>query len=102
MRPALENGSSVWDPHYDGLYDELEKVQKHAAMFVTRNYTFEKGSMSGILADLKWETLQKRRKDYRLILRYKGLKGNARIPTDDINPNIAAAEINTLCKYKHL
>ena len=30
------------------------------------------------------ETLQKRRKDNRLILLYKGLKGKARIPTDDL------------------
>ena len=35
---------------------------------------------------LKWESLQKRRKDNRLILLYKGLKGKARIPTDDLIP----------------
>ena len=35
VRPILEYGSSVWDPHYDGLNGELEKVQKHAARFVT-------------------------------------------------------------------
>ena len=27
---------------------KLEKVQKRAAMIVTRNYTYEKGSMTGI------------------------------------------------------
>ena len=32
------------------------------------------------------ESLQKRRKDNRLILLYKGLKGKARIPTDDLIP----------------
>ena len=31
-------------------------------------------------------SLQKRRKDNRLILLYKGLKGKARIPTDDLIP----------------
>ena len=30
----------------------------------------------------KWGILKKRRKDNRLILLYKGLKGKARIPTD--------------------
>ena len=39
VRPILEYGSSVWDPHYEGLIDDLEKVQKRAARFVTRNYT---------------------------------------------------------------
>ena len=28
VRPILEYGSSVWDPHYEGLIDDLEKVQK--------------------------------------------------------------------------
>ena len=51
------------DPHCNGLNDELENVQKRAARFVTRNYSYETGSMTGILEELKWETLQKRRKD---------------------------------------
>ena len=42
--------------------------------------------MTGILEELKWETLQERREDNRLILLYKGLKGKARIPTDDLIP----------------
>ena len=31
VSPILRYGSSVWDPRYDGLNDELEKVQKRAA-----------------------------------------------------------------------
>ena len=42
--------------------------------------------MTGILEQLKWESLKKRRKDNRLILLYKGLKGKARIPTSDLVP----------------
>ena len=40
----------------------------------------------GILVQLKWESLKKRRKDNRLILLYKGLKGKAIVPTDDLIP----------------
>ena len=83
VRPILEYGSSVWNPHCNGLNGELENVQKYAARFVTRNYSHETGSMTGILEELKWETLQKR-KDNRLILLYKGLKGKARVRTDDL------------------
>ena len=86
MRPVLEYGSSVWDPHTHGLQEELEKVQNRAARFVTGNYVFETGSMTGILGQLKWESLKKRRKDSRLILLYKGLKSKARIHTDDLIP----------------
>ena len=63
VRPIFEYGSTVWDPHCNGLNDELENVQKRAARFVTRIYSYETGSMTGILEELKWETLQKRRKD---------------------------------------
>ena len=56
-RPVLEYGSSVWDPHTHGLQEELEKVQNRAARFVTGNYVFETGSMTGILGQLKWESL---------------------------------------------
>ena len=42
--------------------------------------------MTVILGQLKWESLKKRREDNRLILLYKGLKGKARIPIDDLVP----------------
>ena len=84
MRPVLEYSGSVWDPSGVGLQNELEKDQNRAARFVTGNYIFETGSMAGILEHLKWESLKKRRRDSRLILLYKGLKGKASIPTDDL------------------
>ena len=88
VRPILEYGSWVWDPYTQGLLDELEKVQSRAARFVTRNYTREEGSMTGIHEQLKWESLKKRGKNNRLILLYKGLKGKAKIPTGDLIPKI--------------
>ena len=89
VHPILEYRSSVWDPYTDNLQEELGKVQNRAARFVTRNYVYESESITGILGQLKWESLKhvkKRRKDNRLILLYKGLKGKARIPTDDLIP----------------
>ena len=61
-----------------------KKVQNRAARFVTGNYNFETGSMTGILEHLKWKSLKRRKIDSRLILLYKGLKGKASIPTDDL------------------
>ena len=95
MRPVLEYGSLVWDPHTLGLQEELEKVQNCAARFVTGNYVFETGSITGILGQLKCESLKKRRKDSRFILLCKGLKGKARIPTDDLIPK------NMRCRNQH-
>ena len=42
--------------------------------------------MTGILGQIKWKSHKKRRKDNRLILLYKGLKGKASVPTDDLIP----------------
>ena len=67
VRPVLDYGSSVWAPPPPPpgvvFQEELENVQKRAARFVTGNYNFETGSMTGILGQLKWESLKKRRKD---------------------------------------
>ena len=86
VRPVLKYSGSVWDPSGVGLQNELEKVQNRAARFVTGNYNFETGSVTGILEHLKWESLKQRRRDSRLILLYKVLKGKSNIPTDDLLP----------------
>ena len=66
VHPVLDYGSLVWDPP-GVLQEEVESVQKRAARFVTGNYNHETGSMTGILGQLKWESLKKRRKDNRHI-----------------------------------
>ena len=53
---------------------------------MTGNYNFETGSMTSILEQLGWESLHKRRKSRKLILLFKGLKGRASIPCDDLQP----------------
>ena len=63
VRPVLEYayGSSGWDPHTDKLQEEFENLPKRTARFVTRNYVYETGSVSCILEQLKWESLNKGR-----------------------------------------
>ena len=53
---------------------------------MTGSYTYETGSMTGFVEQLKWESLKKRREDSRLIMLYKGLNGATGIPTDDLVP----------------
>ena len=47
--------TKVCDRHSILLHNELERVQKRAAEFVTGSYTYEIGSMTGILEKLKWD-----------------------------------------------
>ena len=63
----------------------LRRFRKRAAKFVTGYYTYETGSMTGILEQLKWESLKKRRKDSRLTML---IKVAASIPTNDLVPSI--------------
>ena len=86
VRQVLEYGSLVWYPQSLLLQDEIEKVHKRAARFVIGNYTYENGSMTGILEQLKWESLKKKRRDSRLIMLYKRLEAAASIPTSDLVP----------------
>ena len=66
----------------------LKRFKREQLDFVTGVYDYETVSMTGILKELKWESLKKRRKDNRLIMLYKGLKGTASIPTNDLVPPI--------------
>ena len=61
---------------------------KRSARFMTRNYSRETGSMTGIFEELKWEILQLR-KGGRIIGPYyckKGLRGKVKIHADDLIP----------------
>ena len=49
------------DPHCNGLNGKLENVQKRAARLMTRKYSRETGSMTGIFEELIWEILQLRK-----------------------------------------
>ena len=54
--------------------------------FVTGVCSFGTGSMTSILEQLGWESLQKGRKGSKLISLFKDLKGRASIPCDDLQP----------------
>ena len=51
VRPVLEYGSSVWDPHTHGLQEELEKGLKSCCKVCDWKLCF--------LGQLKWESLKK-------------------------------------------
>ena len=101
VRPVLDYGSSTWDPPGVVLQEELESVQKRAARFVTGNYSYETGSITGILGQLKWESLKKRRKDNRLILLYiKVLKVKPVYQQMTLSPKLGIVGISTLWHFR--
>ena len=65
IRPQLEYASDVWDPHCVGDIMELEKVQWRATRWVLNDYG-KFSSITHMLHQLSWPTLQTRRKLSRL------------------------------------
>ena len=82
VRPKLEYATSAWDPHKIGQIKKLEGVQRKAARFCTGDYQRE-SSVTQMLADLKWEQLETRRRRNRLVMLYKIQKGKVGINADE-------------------
>ena len=84
VRPTLEYGCSVWDPHLKNQIESLEKVQKRAARFVTGNYTLEEGNTKKNMNSLEWPPLSERRARTRLTTFYKARSRSIEIPLVDL------------------
>lgn len=65
IRPILEYACTIWDPWTVTDITKLERVQTLAARFVVQNYT-RYFSASQTKENLGWNTLQNRRKTFRL------------------------------------
>ena len=70
VRPQLEYASTVWSPHTDLDINKLESLQRRDARWVTGEYQYT-SSVSTMLQDLIWRSLDQRRIDSRLALLYK-------------------------------
>ena len=102
IRPALEYSCSVWHPHKNSNKDKIEKIQRRAARFVSHNFR-RKASVSEMIHDLGWQSLDGRRQDQRLILSYKIINGLASVETEDIlTPADCRTRKNLIFKFKHL
>ena len=58
-------------------------VQRRATRFVTNNYRRTEGTVTGILNNLKWESLQDQRKNKRLAIMHKIHSNDIAIPIPD-------------------
>jgi hypothetical protein len=74
VRPILEYASIVWDPHEVGQLKAIEKVQRKAARYVMGKHK-KTESVSKLLAELGWSSLERRRKINRLCALFRTLKG---------------------------
>ena len=77
--PQLEYASTVWSPYTD---QDINILERRAANWVTCDYRYT-SSVSAMLRDLNWRTLDQRRIDRRLVLLYKVTYDLVAIPASD-------------------
>ena len=68
--PKLEYACAAWDPYLEKDIASLERIQKKAARFCSNNY-HPTASVTEMVQDLGWMSLELRRTTTRLNLLYK-------------------------------
>ena len=103
--PLLEYCASIWDPHHQSDIQKLEMVQHRAARFVTNKpWTHNNNdSVTKMSYDLKWPSLQSRRKYLRLILLFKIINHLLLIPHHYFPPpaKLNSTRANHPLKFYH-
>ena len=79
VRPCLEYAFSVWDPHTQKHCHDIEGVKRRAVRFVKSCYEREPGTVTSLLNDLNWPSLELRRKIARLTTMYKIVNNKIRV-----------------------
>ena len=79
VRPHLEYCATVWDPHSQLHIKQLENVQRRGARFVFNDYRWT-SSVTKMLNEVSWPTLEQRRHTSRLVMLNKILLGQVAIP----------------------
>ena len=95
VRPIFEYASAAWGPHSQNNIKSLERIQRQAARFYKNNYSRGPGSVTKLLQELGWESLQTRRKYKRITTLYKMEHNIIDIPLDQYSMH------NTRCSRKH-
>ena len=68
--PILEYSCTVWDPHTQKDILMLEKIQRRASRFVTNSYSWSV-SVTNLINNLGWKSLQNRRACIKATMMYK-------------------------------
>ena len=70
IRPITDYCATVWDPYEKKYITQLEAIQRRAARFVNNNYDY-RASVTDMISNLNWESLESRRQKARLSMLYK-------------------------------
>ena len=85
IRQPLEYASSIWDPHQQTDITKLENIQRRAARFVQGNFK-QTSSVTAMINQLKWQSLEQRRKDIRIKLLTKIIQDKVAVNKQHLIP----------------
>jgi len=98
VRPHLEYSCEVWSPSTKELKHRLEMVQRHAARFVKNDYR-QTASVTAMLKELNWDTLESRRTRFQLKYVHKMLSNQVALnPSDYFEKNTYSSLRNSHSK----
>ena len=80
VRPIMEYARTVWSPHTKKNIQILEAVQRRAARFVKNDYS-NFSSVTAMMQDLEWPTLEERRWVIKVTMLFKILNDSYRLHT---------------------
>ena len=111
VRPQVKYASVVWSPYTKHNINKIEKVQRRAARWVTNDYC-SYCSVTDMLSNLGWRSLENRRTDTRLAMFYKIIYGLVAIPLPSYfeHPEVYTRHMHSLsyrqihtsvCYYKY-
>ena len=97
VRSSAEYGCVVWDPRTNKEKDKnkIERINRRAARMVTNDYGLC-SSVTAMLTQLGWPTLEQRRENQRLTTMYKVIHGLVAVPATQLIP----ADSRTTTKKK--
>ena len=93
VRPIMEYSSVVWDPFTEENIRKLEMVQRRAARMVYADYRLT-SSITIMLQQLQWSTLQERRAQAKAIIVYRIFYSLVNIPANQLVPTISVRSHN--------
>ena len=81
VRPTLEYASSIWRPSKKDSISKVEAVQGRAARFANGDYQ-RTSSVTAMLQQLQWQTLQSRRAYAQTVMMYRIMYHLVDIPAE--------------------
>jgi hypothetical protein len=96
VRPTVEYASSVWDPYHQNNKAQARNGTTKRARYVTNRH-HNTSSVSSMIEDLNWKSMEDRRKIAKLTMMYKLVNGLVLVNTDDrlISPDRISRNNNT-------